>query len=85
MAYSPSNWNSLRLIPPATMPHVVSAPSIRPWLSWSSSALTRPPIEEPIASTWAGLLGSTVSSTAVSAPNWSCTAASSAHFEPFGS
>ncbi len=21
MAYSPSNWNSLRLIPPATMPH----------------------------------------------------------------
>ena len=30
MAYSPSSWNSFRLIPPATMPQVVSAPSIRP-------------------------------------------------------
>ncbi len=85
MAYSPSSWYSFRLIPPATMPQVVSAPSMRPAPSCASSALTRPPIEVPNASTWRGRPGSTVLSTAWSVPNWSLTAVSSAHSEPFGS
>ena len=85
MAYSPSSWNSFRLIPPATMPQVVSAPLIRPAPTCASSALTRPPIDVPNASTWLGRRGSTVPSTAASVPNWSLTAVSSAHSEPFGS
>src|SRR5256714_12899846 len=43
IAYSPSNWYWLRLLAPATMPHVVSAPFSRPRERWSSSALISPP------------------------------------------
>ena len=85
MAYSPSIWYSFRLTPPPTMPQVVSAPSIRPAPCCASRALTRPPIEVPNAITCAGERGSTVDSTAVSVPNWSLTAVSSAHSEPVGS
>jgi len=53
--------------------------------SCASSALTSPPIEVPNASTCRGSPGSTVRSTARSVWNWSRTALSSAHSEPFGS
>ena len=85
IAYSPSIWYSFRFTPPPTMPQVVSAPLILPAPCCASRALIRPPIEVPNASTWAGRDGSTVDSTAASVPNWSLTAVSSAHSEPFGS
>src|SRR5579863_3015619 len=85
IAYSPSIWYSFRLTPPPTMPQVVRAPSILPRPDCASSALTSPPIEEPIAITCLGLDGSTVDSTAARVPNWSLTAVSSAHSELFGS
>ena len=47
IAHSPSSWYWFMLAPPATIPHVVSAPLRRPSELWSSSALTRPPIEVP--------------------------------------
>ena len=85
IAYSPSIWYSFRLTPPPTMPQVVSAPSISPRPCCASSALIRPPIEVPTASTCDGRCGSTVDSTAARVPNWSLTAVSSAHSELFGS
>jgi len=85
IAYSPSIWYSFRLTPPPTIPQVVSAPSTLPAPCCASSALTRPPIEVPKASTCFGRAGSTVDSTAASVPNWSLTAVSSAHSELLGS
>src|SRR5215472_18407967 len=66
------------------MPHVVSDAWRRPFECSSSSELIRPPIEVPTANAWVGLCGSSAS-TADSVWNWSLSALSSAHHEPFGS
>ena len=72
------SWNvSQSRTPPASTPHIGSAPAMRSGCCSTSSAVTSPPSDDPQASTSRGRTGS-VSRTAI----WSSRASSTAHPVP---